>query len=143
MLRMMIMMRRTTDEKALLAGQSKHQGEAAQWGRHKGRVPHTPCKAQGGRGGNSKSKTVEERFALAHHRCCCFKEAASRRCSRGGHQHENAHEAGHNEAHIWKLEYQSYDVRVVVVKSVLYVESIGHRGSTPAPGEKQAALIER
>ncbi len=65
MLRMMIMMRRTTDEKALLAGQSKHQGEAAQWGRHKGRVPHTPCKAQGGRGGNSKSKTVEERFALA------------------------------------------------------------------------------
>ena len=78
-----------------------------------------------------------------HHRCCCFKEAASRRCSRGGHQHENAHEAGHNEAHIWKLEYQSYDVRVVVVKSVLYVESIGHRGSTPAPGEKQAALIER
>jgi hypothetical protein len=93
--------------------------------------------------GIQKAKPWKSVSRSPHHRCCCFKEAASRRCSRGGHQHEKAHEAGHNEAHIWKLEYQSYDVRVVVVKSVLYVESIGHRGSTPAPGEKQAALIER
>ena len=48
MLRMMIMMRRTTDEKALLAGQSKHQGEAAQWGRHKALASSSLLLLQGG-----------------------------------------------------------------------------------------------
>jgi hypothetical protein len=40
-------------------------------------------------------------------------------------------------------EYQGKHLRVVPLDLVLGVVSIGHYGSTPAPGEKQAALIER
>ena len=42
-------------------------------------------------------------------------------CSRGGLQHENAHEAGNNGAHECKLEYQGYTWGAVLVKSVLAV----------------------
>lgn len=62
-LRMMMM--RTTDGKAWLAGQSKasqskqSRGKTAQWGRHNSRV-HTPCRAQGGREGIQKTR--EHRF---------------------------------------------------------------------------------
>ena len=70
-LRMMMMMR-TTDEKAWLAGQSKanqskqHRGKAAQWGRHKERV-HTRLAGhkEGGREfKNRRSKSVSSRTCL-------------------------------------------------------------------------------
>jgi hypothetical protein len=87
------MMRRTTDEKAWLAGQSKanqskqHRGKAAQWGRHKERVD---TRLAGHREGGREFKNKRTSFLLlAGDRCCCFKEATSRACSQGGLQHEN------------------------------------------------------
>jgi len=64
-----------------------------------------------------------------------------RRCCQGGHQYENAHESNNNGAHIWKLEYQGYDVRVVLVKLVLYVVSRGRAQSKTAPKADRAAVM--
>ena len=44
-------------------------------------------------GGNSKNKRTSF-LLLAGDRCCCFKEATSRRCSQGGLQHETKYEEG-------------------------------------------------
>ena len=90
-------------------------------------------------GGNSK-KQENIVSCPRHHRCCCFKEATSRRCSRGGPNTNKAPFGVNKSAHIRKLEYQGYNFAAVPLDLVLGVVSTGHGQATTAPGETVAAV---
>jgi hypothetical protein len=137
----MMMRRRTTDEKAWLAGQSKanrskqHRGQTAQWGIHTERVHTRLVRAQGGK---ENSKTGEHRFFSSP---SSLLEGGNVKMlfSRGANK--NKAPFGVNKpSHIWKVKYQGYHSRVVPLDLDLGVVSSGHRQATNAQGRRSPTV---